>query len=55
MSIQLKNEIRALVERLERLERIINVMSPEKRTIAGVTEPEPEDNRPKKRGRPKAE
>lgn len=52
MSIQLKNEVRELRQRIEELERVINILTPEKRIVAGQPEPETEDTRPKKRGRP---
>ena len=52
MSIQQGNEIKELRGRIEKLERAVNVLSPEKRTIAG--KPEPEQEKPvtskKKRG-----
>ena len=52
MSIQQGNEIKELRGRIEVLERAVNILSPEKRTIAG--KPEPELERPmlskKKRG-----
>ena len=49
MSIALKNEIRGLCVRIEELERKMNLVSPEKRVIAGT--PEPEKEQPKRRGR----
>lgn len=52
MSIKLKEDIRQLTERVETLERIVNQLNPEKRTIAGKPDPGIEDTRPKKRGRP---
>jgi uncharacterized protein (UPF0335 family) len=39
MSIKLKEDLRALTERLERLERIVNVLNPEVRNIAGKPDP----------------
>jgi hypothetical protein len=52
MSIQQGNEIKELRGRIESLERKMNLLSPEKRIIAG--KPEPEVERPalgkKKRG-----
>ena len=42
MSIQQGNEIKELRGRIEKLERAVNVLSPEKRTIAGQPEPEKE-------------
>ena len=50
MSIKLQGEVKALQDRIENLERKINILSPEKRVIAGVPEPEKIDNRPAKRG-----
>lgn len=49
MSIQLKNEIRELRGRIEQLERKMNVVSPEKRIIAGTPEPEREKPQTKTR------
>ena len=45
MSIQQGNEIKELRGRIEVLERAVNILSPEKRTIAG--QPEPEVEQPK--------
>jgi len=39
MSIQLKNEIRELNTRVELLERKVNIISPEVRSIAGQPDP----------------
>ena len=39
MSIVLKNQIRELAERVEKLERAVNVLSPTPRTVAGVSDP----------------
>lgn len=50
MSIQIKNQIRELTERIERLERRSNIQDDVPRNIAGQPEP---DHQPKKRGRPK--
>ena len=42
MSIQQGNEIKELRGRIEKLERSMNIISPDKRIIAGQPEPEPE-------------
>lgn len=48
MSIKLQSEVKALQERIENLERKMNILSPEKRTIAGTPEPERFDSSPKR-------
>jgi len=45
MSIQQGNEIKELRGRIEKLERSMNILSPDKRIIAG--KPEPELEQPK--------
>ena len=49
MSIQQGNEIKELRGRIEKLERAVNILSPEKRTIAGKPEPEQEPKPSKKK------
>ena len=51
MSIQQGNEIKDLRGRIEKLERAVNVLCPEKRTIAGQPEPEVEQPKPSKKKR----
>lgn len=51
MSIKLKEDLRLLTERVEKLERMANLANTDKRTIAGQPEPDVEDTRPKKRTR----
>lgn len=53
MSIQQGNEIKELRGRIEQLERKVNVLSPEKRTIAGQPEPDIEKPEPKKKSKGK--
>ena len=50
MSIQLKNEVRELRDRIELLERKMNILSPEVRTIAGQPDPGFEKPKRKKKG-----
>ena len=40
MSIRLKNEINALSARVELLERAMNKLNPEPRTVAGAPDPD---------------
>jgi len=54
MSIQLINEVRELRDRVETLERKMNRMGTEPRTVAGVPDPEPVSS-PPRRGRPRKE
>jgi len=51
MSIQQGNEIKELRGRIEQLERKMNILSPEKRIIAGQPEPEKEKPETKKKRR----
>ena len=51
MSIKLQADVKALQDRIEKLERKMNILSPEKRVIAGTPEPEKIDNNPIKRSR----
>lgn len=46
MSIALKNEVKELRGRIERLERICNKLNPEHRTVAGTPD---QDSKPKRR------
>jgi len=53
MSIQQGNEIKELRGRIESLERKMNILSPEKRNIAGKPEPDIETPEPKKKSKGK--
>ena len=49
MSIKLQADVKALQDRIETLERRMNIISPEKRVIAGTPEPDRISNKPAKR------
>lgn len=51
MSIQLKNEVRGLRDRIEQLERKMNLLAPERRSVGGQPEPDKEIPATKKRKR----
>ena len=41
MSIKLTNEVKALHERVDKLEQALNLLNPEPRKVAGISDPDP--------------